>query len=238
MRTVRWLWVLLPLVWLGLACGGLVGEEAPPEERPLESPFTWGLLMSWCALLIGGGSAVLGIWIDRDKSRPASFAVALSGLIMAAMGVGAMQGYLDEEGAIENRANLERMLDMVEELSEKSGDPALAALMETEGKHRRPRARRAPAPPAAPIEPAAVEPAPAEGAGVDGAAPVEPAAAEGAAPVEPAAAEGAAPVEPTPDAPAPAAAPAAPDPAPAAAPSGGDKTGKAKAGKAKNGGGE
>ncbi|MEQ1569717.1 MAG: hypothetical protein ABMA64_29045 [Myxococcota bacterium] len=231
MRTVRWLWVLLPLVWLGLACGGLVGEEAVPEERPLESPFTWGLLMSWCALLIGGGSAVLGIWIDRDKSRPASFAVALSGLIMAAMGVGAMQGYLDEEGAIENRANLERMLDMVEELSEKSGDPALAALMETEGKHRRPRARRAPAPPA-PIEPAAVEPAAVEPA------PEEGAADEGAAPVEPAAAEGAAPVEPTPDAPAPAAAPAAPAPAPAAAPSGGDKTGKAKAGKAKNGGGE
>lgn len=191
----RWsgLGALGAVVLVGLACGGLFGggDEALLEERPPESPLTWGLLMSWLALGVGGGSAVVGIWVDRDKSRPLSFAMALSGLILAAMGVGALQGYLDEEGAIETRANLERMLDMVEDIAESSGDPELAALVNREGKARRPRAKakgkakgKADATPE-PTEPAPTEPAPTEPApdgSPDGGTPDGGAPAEGEAP--------------------------------------------------------
>jgi hypothetical protein len=141
----RWavLGTVVGLLVFGVACGGLgFGDDgALLDERPPESPLNWGLLASWAALTIGGGSAVLGIWVDRDKSRPAMFAVAMSGLITSAMVVGALQGYLDEEQGVQTRADLERMLDMVEDLAATSGDPELAALVDREGKNRRPRAK-------------------------------------------------------------------------------------------------
>jgi hypothetical protein len=180
---------LVAVLVLCAACGGLPfgGEGVAEGERPPESPFTWGLIMSWTALTVGGGSAILGIWVDRDKSRPAIFAVAMSGLIGAAMLVGALQGYLDEEGAIETRANLERMLDMVEDIAAASGDPELAGLVEREGKNRRPRGkakgkakaedREPPADGAAPPpEGPAPEPDPAPGAPTDGEPAPDPAA--------------------------------------------------------------
>ncbi len=174
----RW-WAIGALALFGLACGGLPfgGGEELLEERPAESPLTWGLLMSWLALGIGGGSAVIGIWVDRDRSRPLTFALLLSGLILAAMGVGALQGYLDEEGAIETRANLERMLDMVEDLAENNGDPALAALVAREDGARRPRAGARVMPEPVLEEEAAPEPA-AEAVADEAAPEADPAAGE------------------------------------------------------------
>ncbi len=105
---------------------GVVVEET-------ESPWTPGLLTSLSALFIGGFSAVLGIWVDRDKTRPVAFAAIMSILITAAIGVGATQSYLDALGAIQQRQDLERMLSMVGEIAESSGDESLAALLRSEG---------------------------------------------------------------------------------------------------------
>lgn len=159
-------------------------EEEVVEEEEAESPWTFGLLTSMFALSFGGGAAVLGIWVDRDKSRPVTFAIAMSGLISAAILIGLVQSYLDAEGAIQQRADLKRMLDMVNEIALSSGDPELAALVKAEG--------------GTPVEVPPKEAAPAEGE----AAPAEgeAAPAEGAAPADPAAApaDGATPAPSTP----------------------------------------
>ncbi len=185
-------WAIGAVLAFGLACGGLpIGtEEALVGERPPESPITWGLLMSWSALAIGGGSAVLGIWVDRDKDRPVAFALAMSGLIGAAMFVGALQGYLDEVQAIETRANLERMIDMVEDIAASSGDPRLAELLKREGGARRPRPPGAKRDAGATPAPDAPPPAPPS---FGGAPDLPPALEEGQAPPAPPATEAPAP---------------------------------------------
>ena len=94
------------------------------------SPWSTGLVMSITAMCIGGFSAVLGIWIDRDQSRPKVFAYSMSFLILCALVVGVTQAYLDEVDRIEKDADLERMLDMTFEIAHASGDPELIALVE------------------------------------------------------------------------------------------------------------
>lgn len=116
-------------------------EEWVEEEAP--SPWTVGLISSMLALGLGGFAAILGIWVDRDKSRPVVFAGAMSVLIFSAILVGMIQSYLDAIGAIEARADLDRMLDMVEEIGAESGDPELAALAKGARKGR-PRRGKAP----------------------------------------------------------------------------------------------
>ena len=89
--------------------------DAAPEEA--ESPWSTGLITSMSALLIGDFSAVLGIWVDRDKSRPLAFAVVMSILITTAISVGATQSYLDAVDAIQQKEDLNRMLSMVGEIA-------------------------------------------------------------------------------------------------------------------------
>jgi hypothetical protein len=142
------------------------GEEIVEPEVP--SPWSAGLVTSFIALGIGGLSAVLGIWVDRDKSRPTIFAATMSVLITAAVTVSLTQGYLDAVSAIQQKADLQRMLDMVDEIAESSGDPALADLVASEApagrKGRKNRGAKAsqPAPgaPAAPTQTPAPAPAP------------------------------------------------------------------------------
>jgi hypothetical protein len=62
--------------------------------------------MSITAMCIGGFSAVLGIWVDRDKTRPRVFAVSMSFLILCALVVGVSQSYLDEVERIEKDQDL------------------------------------------------------------------------------------------------------------------------------------
>jgi len=102
--------------------------DAEIEETP--SPWSGGLMMSITAMCIGGFSAVLGIWVDRDTSRPTIFAYSMSFLILCALVVGVAQGYLDEVEGIKKDQDLERMLDMTYEIAKSSGDPALIALVE------------------------------------------------------------------------------------------------------------
>lgn len=128
-------------LWLASAAlagpdgAGAVDAAAAAEE--LASPWTAGLLMSMAALSLGAVSAVLGIWIGRDPERPAVFAVAMTGLIVAAVSVGGLQAYLDAEKSIQRQADLDRMLGMVDEIAAQSGDPKLADLVRTHRAKRR-----------------------------------------------------------------------------------------------------
>ena len=118
-------------------------DPAPAEEPPAEeaaaaleaelSPWSFGLMMSMSALFIGGLSAVLGIWVDRDQTRPVIFAMVMSVLITAAIAVGATQSYLDAVGAIQQKQDLERMLGMVNEIAVASGDQSLANVASAHG---------------------------------------------------------------------------------------------------------
>jgi len=126
------------------------GGDAPPEDAPApegedvldaatlaalegpESPWSLGLIMSTCALAIGGISAVLGIWIDRDQQRPIAFAAVMSVLICAAVTVGMTQSYLDAVSAIEQKQDLKRMLGMVSEIAVASGNAELANIVQAE----------------------------------------------------------------------------------------------------------
>jgi hypothetical protein len=103
---------------------------ADVELEETHSPWSTGLITSITAMCIGGFSAVLGIWVDRDQSRPKVFAFSMSFLIMCALVVGVAQSYLDEVDRIEKDGDLERMLDMTFEIAHASGDPALIALVE------------------------------------------------------------------------------------------------------------
>ncbi len=109
-----------------------MSDEEIEEAGAVPSPWTLGLILSVSALTVGGGSAILGIWVDRDKSRPVSFAYAMSFLIGCAVVVGVAQGYLDEVGAIQQEQDMERMLDMTYEIAAASGDPELIALVEAQ----------------------------------------------------------------------------------------------------------
>ena len=57
----------------------------------------------------------------------------MSVLITSAIGVGVTQSYLDAVGAIQQKEDLARMLNMVGEIAASSGDESLAALVESEG---------------------------------------------------------------------------------------------------------
>ena len=103
---------------------------ADVELEETRSPWSTGLVMSITAMCIGGFSAVLGIWVDRDKTRPKVFAYSMSFLILCALVVGVTQAYLDEVDRIEKDADLERMLDMTFEIAQSTGDPDLIALVE------------------------------------------------------------------------------------------------------------
>jgi hypothetical protein len=95
--------------------------------------WTGGLITSMSALLIGGLAAILGLWIGRDKTRPLGFAVAMTFLISAAIGVGMTQSMLDAEENLAKKTDLARMMGMVTEIAMASGDEELARLIEDAG---------------------------------------------------------------------------------------------------------
>ncbi len=103
------------------------------DAGAIESPWTMGLIASMLALALGGAAAVLGLWIGRDKERPIGFALAMTVLITATIGVGIVQSYLDAEDGVQKRADLSRMMTMVKEIAINTGDLELAKLIEEEG---------------------------------------------------------------------------------------------------------
>lgn len=115
------------LIGLAFAPVALAQDAAP------DSPWSVGLIASMLALSLGALAAVFGMWIGRDKERPAIFAVAMTALIVTAVGVGIVQSYLDAVDGVQKRADLERMMGMVRDIAIKTGDAELAALIAAEG---------------------------------------------------------------------------------------------------------
>ena len=134
-------------------------------------------MSSVLALSIGGVSAMLGLWVGRDKTRPGSFAFAMTLLIGSAVAVGIVQSVLDSQDAIAKRADLDRMIDTVSEIAMAAGDKELAALIEAQTGNKlevpEPEPEPVVADTGAPAEGAA-EGAPADAAPVDGAPPPSP----------------------------------------------------------------
>ncbi len=114
-----------------LATALLASPLAYASDDP--DPWTFGVKLSIAALTIGGSAAILGLWVGRDKSRPTSFAIAMTFLIGSAVSVGVVQSYLDSVDGIAKEADLQRMMTMVSEIAVASGDTDLAALIEAEG---------------------------------------------------------------------------------------------------------
>ena len=114
-----------------LATALLASPLAYASDEP--DPWTLGVKLSIAALTIGGTAAILGLWVGRDKTRPTSFAIAMTFLIGSAVGVGVVQSYLDSVDAIAKEADLQRMMSMVSEIAVASGDTELAALIAAEG---------------------------------------------------------------------------------------------------------
>lgn len=140
------------------------------------------------ALSIGGISALLGLWIGRDKERPLGFAVAMTALVASAVLVGIVQSVLDAEKSLQKEADLARMIETVSEIAVASGDTALAALIEAKVGRR------------VDVQPL-VEAPPDSGTAADGALSEDAAATEPGAPIEAPVDGAAAPVEPTASAP-------------------------------------
>jgi hypothetical protein len=126
--------------WLGWTLATAEAQVPPiPAEAPQElvepetpSPWSVGLVTSTIALVIGGVSSLLGIWVHRDEKRPTVNAMAMSALVICAVCVGIAQGYLNAVGALRHAEDLDRMLTMVDEIALESGDPALAELVRSE----------------------------------------------------------------------------------------------------------
>ena len=123
-----------PLLLVGAAfLAGPAWAQEAAEVAAAPTPWTADLLLSIAALSMGGGSAILGMWLTRDRKRPLIFAFAMTFLIGTAVFVGITQSYLDAVDAIQKRQDLERMMDMVKEIAVNTGDHELAALIEAEG---------------------------------------------------------------------------------------------------------
>ena len=101
-------------------------------DATTQSVWTAGLLITMTALSVASMAAVLGIWADRNPKRPPTFALSMSVLVMLTMTVGLMQAYLDAIEYAEMRAELSRMLIMLGDVADESGDPELAAFLDEE----------------------------------------------------------------------------------------------------------
>jgi hypothetical protein len=124
----------MKLAWAKLAPLSLLLLSAPAWAQDAEpTPWTFGVILSMLALGVGGSAAVLGLWIGRDKSRPVTFALAMTILISSAVCVGMTQSYLDSVDNIKAEADLDRMMGMVGEIAIASGDEELAAIIAAEG---------------------------------------------------------------------------------------------------------
>ena len=91
-----------------------------------------GLIVAMTGVLVAGLAAVLGIWMERDQSKPPRYAYALSALILLATVVSVMQSYLDAKAGEKMEEDMARMLQRMDEIAANSDDPALQELIGAE----------------------------------------------------------------------------------------------------------
>lgn len=101
-------------------------------EFDLGNAVNVGLLVTLMAVFVAGLAAVLGIWMERDKTKPPRYAWALSALIVLATFVSLMQSYLDQREQDQLKEDMARLLATMDKLAFESDDPALKELVKSE----------------------------------------------------------------------------------------------------------
>jgi hypothetical protein len=86
-----------------------------------------GLMITLAGLAVAGFSSLLGMWLERDASKPKKIAFALSFLILLATGVGMVQAMLDAEEQDKMQEDMARMLATLDKIAS-SSDVAIPEL--------------------------------------------------------------------------------------------------------------
>src|SRR5262245_12367451 len=81
------------------------------------------LIITLAGLGVAGLAAVLGIWVERDKTKPPRYAYALSILILLATVVGMFQCYMDAKEGEKLEADMARMLQMLDKIANSTETP-------------------------------------------------------------------------------------------------------------------
>ncbi len=85
-----------------------------------------GLLIALTGLFIAGLASIVGIWMERDTSRPIKWAAILSALILLATGVSMFQSIDDAASSAKLEEDMARMLQQLDKISTADGgNPAL-----------------------------------------------------------------------------------------------------------------
>lgn len=78
------------------------------------------LMITLVGLTVAGLAAILGIWVERDQTKPPRYAYALSILILLATVVGMFQCYTDAKQGEKLEADMARMLQMLDKIASSS----------------------------------------------------------------------------------------------------------------------
>lgn len=84
-------------------------------------------MITLAGLAVAGFSSLLGMWLERDASKPKKIAFALSFLILLATGVGMVQAMLDAEEQDKMQEDMARMLATLDKIAS-SSDVAIPEL--------------------------------------------------------------------------------------------------------------
>lgn len=94
--------------------------------------FSTSVVVSMAGLVVAGLSAMLGIWIDRDRSRSVMLATFLSILVLLATVVSLADSYLNGLRSAKLEEDLARILERIEEMSLAKNDADLKKFINRE----------------------------------------------------------------------------------------------------------
>jgi len=87
-----------------------------------------GLILAIVGLTVAGVASLLGIWMERDPTRPPRWAIGLSILIAAATVVSCFQSIADAQESAKTEEDLARMLQTLDKIAAESGGEGGGAL--------------------------------------------------------------------------------------------------------------
>ncbi len=95
-----------------------------------------GLMLAIIGLVVAGLSSVLGIWMERDPSRPPRWAILLTALIVMATVVSLFQSAQDAQESAAMEEDMARMLQSLDRLSQSSPEVGQFLAKEMEAQKR------------------------------------------------------------------------------------------------------
>lgn len=96
----------------------------------MDIPFS--LVLATAGLIVTGLAAVLGIWVGWDEKKPPRYAWALSILVVLSTLVGLGNAYEQNRDTEQIEGDLARVLDELDEVAQRSDDPAVSDLLARE----------------------------------------------------------------------------------------------------------